>query len=84
MQSEPRSATECGHGRTYTELRRQMVTVGVPCCTAMWVRPVSTPITARQAASASTASGGVAATSVATPMPSKGVGPVPLVTWATS
>ena len=26
---------------------RQSVTVGVPCWAAMWVRPVSTPITAR-------------------------------------
>ena len=30
-------------------LARQMVTVGVACCTAMCVKPVSTPITARHA-----------------------------------
>ena len=40
----------------------QIVTVGVPCWTAMWVSPVSTPTTARHEPRTSTASPGVGAT----------------------
>ncbi len=74
----------CGHGRMYTHACRHMVTVGVPCWTAMCASPVSTPSTARQPLSTSTASPGDGAATTGMPVAAMAGDGSPRATWRTS